>query len=678
MRHWGWAALAVTMTVTMVACGGEGQAEDAGGTEATGDDTGSAESTGSTPSTAGDTTEGDAGEDSSGEAGSDGSSEDTGSDTDGGEPAVDGIGIFSLAHNYFELQGTDGPIRFHFGSGNSKWGAASLAFAGDWTGDGTDTVALYDNVARAYVLAEENDSDEGMAALPRIVAAGVPEPPPAGGEFPAELPVAGDWDGDGVDGVGLYHPGSRTVYLIDDAASGTVSGMVVMSVEDGWPERGSAVAGDWDGDGDDELAVVGAGTAYLAADTDGGPPAETFAFAAPVAVAGDWDGDGVDTIGAFTPASNTFSLLHHNGEGAMTHEMQLGYTEPGYWSFLPVTGRWRVPESPVAGQGYEFDEDDPGQHGFAAQALTTALDDGSDVFNVTSVLVLRHGVLVGERYFHGYDRHIAGNIKSVSKGVLSALYGIAIEDGAIAGLDAAVSDYLPDYFGGLNATKHSITVGDMMTMRGGLDWSEGPSFVSGGMVQAPDFVDFVLEQPMTSAPGSTYNYSTGLTHVGSAALTEATGLSTREFARQRLFEPLGIAAPRWDASPEGYYTGGAEMWLRPRDMARFGELFLAGGTLDGEAILTAAWVTESANPWIPESGGRNYGLWWRERNWSSYPANDSYFAWGYGGQFIFLFPSWNLQVVVTSRWNVDGAASGASASAIWDYVDDRILPTVQE
>ncbi len=666
------------LALMLVGCGGdERDAADGEGT-GTGDPDPATGGSAATEAGGGGTTGDDGSDgDDSGTRGDD----DTGSDgSDGSETgeqpgAVDRVGIFAPLTNYFELDASGGPLRFHYGNGNSKWGAGVMAVAGDWNGDGEDTVALFDTFARSYALASQNDSDEGDDAPTRIEVSGAPEPPGVAGEGVAEFVIAGDWDGDGQDGLGLYHPGSRTVHFVDDATTGAVTGSVTLATEAGWPESGTPVAGDWDGDGDDELALIAQDTAYLGQDATSETPAESFGVAGARVVAGDWDGDGIDTLGTFDRTTNEFALLHHNGQGAQSHTEQLGHAEPTYWGWMPLAGRWQQPDAPVARRGYDFDEADPEAHGIDATALATALDDGGAVFNVLSVLVLRHGELVGERYFHGYDRHIAGNIKSVSKGVLSALYGIALADGTFASMDAPVADSLPAYFAGLSIDKQSITISDMMTMRGGLDWSEGPTFV-GGMVGAPNFVDFVLQQPLVQTPGATYNYSTGLTHLGSAALTEATGQSTRDFARARLFEPLGITAARWDASPEGYFTGGAEMWMRPRDMARFGELFLAGGTIDGQEILTAEWVALSANPWIPESGGRNYGVWWRERNWNAYPANDSYFAWGHGGQFIFLFPSWDLQVVVTSKWNVDQATSGQSAGAVFAYVDNQILPTV--
>ncbi len=612
-----------------------------------------------------------------------GSSDDSDTDeTDTGpmvDPGPDRVGIFSAANNYFELDVDGDPLRFHFGADNSRWGAITLPLAGDFDGDGFDTVGRYDLSSRVLHLGDANDSDEHSVRGQFHSLAELPSPPPAMGESVGELVLTGDWDGDGTDGVAVFHPGSNTFYLLDDPSSGTVSFEVTLGPEEGYPQPAWPLAGDFDGDGDDELGLFAAGTAHLAADLDGGPPALTLSVAGNVAVAGDFDDDGIDTIAGFDGSTNTFEWLHHNGEGAATETTTFGHAEPGFWGWIPLTGRWQVPDDIEASNGFEWDEDSPADHGLDGEQIATALDEGAAVADVLSVLVVRDGTLVAERYYHGYERHIAGNIKSVSKGVLSALFGIAFEQGVFTDGQTTVAQVLPAYFNGeVDPDKLAITLSDLITMRGGLDWNEGPAFVSGGMVPSPDFTEYVLTRPLVTTPGTVYEYSTGLTHVASAALTEASGTSTRQFARTNLFEPLGISAPRWDGSPEGYFVGGAEMWMRPRDMARFGQLYLEGGTIDGEAVLTPEWTELSANPWIPESAGRSYGVWWRERPWNNYPAEDSFFAWGYGGQFIFLFPSWDLQVVVTSKWNVDGTASGAAASAIFGFVDQQVLTAVQD
>ncbi|MFP6686957.1 MAG: serine hydrolase, partial [Polyangiaceae bacterium] len=430
-----------------------------------------------------------------------------------------------------------------------------------------------------------------------------------------------------------------------------------------------------DGDGDDELGVVGGGKAYLIANLDETTASMVFDVPGNEVVAGDFDGDGIDTLAGFDSSSNTFTILAANEQNAATTKEQLGHAESAHWRWSPLAGRWQQPASPAASQGYAWPVAGPESKGFNALKLGQALDDGASVANVNSVLVVRDGALVAERYYHGYERHIAGNIKSVSKSVLSGLFGIAIDKAVIGSLDDTVSTHLPSYFQNFGAEKKAISIEDIMTMRSGLAWTEGSPHLP-NMIGSANYLEYVLSQKLVTAPGSTYRYSTGLTHVGSALLTAASGKSTRAFAREHLFEEIGISTPRWDRGVEGNFVGGAEMWMRPRDLARFGQLFLRDGKLDGKQVISQSWVQASADPWVPEGGNRFYGLWWRERPWSNYEGVDSYFAWGYGGQFLFLFPSQDLIVVVTSKWNVPYSVSGQSAGAIFSFVNNQILTTL--
>src|SRR3990172_4759605 len=141
-------------------------------------------------------------------------------------------------------------------------------------------------------------------------------------------------------------------------------------------------------------------------------------------------------------------------------------------------------------------------------------------------------------------------------------------------------------------------------------------------------------------------YSTGSTHLLSAILTQATGMSTLEFGRKHLAGPLGISLPAWMQDPQGIYFGGNEMLLTPRDMVTIGELYLGGGALDGQRIVPESWVEASFTPrGRSRFSGRQYGYGWWIRELG---GHDVYYAWGYGGQFIFIVPDLELVVAMTS------------------------------
>lgn len=282
----------------------------------------------------------------------------------------------------------------------------------------------------------------------------------------------------------------------------------------------------------------------------------------------------------------------------------------------------------------------------AAQDYLTA-----QVPHIDSLLVVRHGYLVYEQYSRRMGPAKLHNMKSATKSVLSALIGIAIQTGDLASVDEPLGYILPDLFRSISdQRKRAITIRDLLTMRSGLEWDEyGPSDVQ--MTASPDWVRFVLEQPLAHPPGTVFNYSTGDTQLLSAALQALTSLTALAFADLYLFGPLGIRQRAWPADPQGITVGGAELALTPRDMAKFGYLVLNRGQWAGEPIIPAAWLEQSTQPRTllepvseDDCADLGYGYLWWLRPQGQF---ESFIAVGYGGQFIYVIPALDLVVVMT-------------------------------
>ncbi|MGD2115993.1 MAG: serine hydrolase, partial [Acidobacteriota bacterium] len=309
----------------------------------------------------------------------------------------------------------------------------------------------------------------------------------------------------------------------------------------------------------------------------------------------------------------------------------------------------------------------PEAEGLDPARLARGIERLAALGGVRTLLVARHGTIVAERSFSGGDGNDKPhNLKSASKSLLAALVGIAVERGAISGPDATLGELLPAYAEGLTEEKRAITVRDLLSMEAGLRSTSREHY--GAWVARNDWVAAALEQPLESAPGAEYTYSTGNTHLVSAILTEATGRSTLELAREWLLDPIGAEIASWERSPEGYYFGGNNLSMTPRDLARFGQLYLQGGRWgDGdrsEQIVPARWVGEStavhASGW-PERYGRYGYFWWipREDPWESYAAI------GFGGQFLYVVPELDMLLVMTSTLEGKGAE--------WDLEAFRIF-----
>ncbi len=293
--------------------------------------------------------------------------------------------------------------------------------------------------------------------------------------------------------------------------------------------------------------------------------------------------------------------------------------------------------------------------GLDSTLLAQAVERAEGQANLHNMIVARHGEVVLERHFRGPGPNRPANVKSVSKSLLSGVVGAAVRDGYLEGAEAAIGPLLGEQFPSTNAgegpdddPRWNITVGQLLSMSSGLGSTSFGNY--GAWVTSPNWVRSALARPMTFEPGTRMLYSTGNTHLVSALLTRATGRSTHAYAREVLAEPLEIQLPPWPRDAQGIYFGGNDMLVSPRGLLRFGELYRHGGRLDGRQILPREWIEESWDVRVrSRRDGNGYGLGWWARDAGAYEVR---FAWGYGGQFLFVVPALELTVVFTSDpWN---------------------------
>lgn len=316
----------------------------------------------------------------------------------------------------------------------------------------------------------------------------------------------------------------------------------------------------------------------------------------------------------------------------------------------------------------------PSEQGANSSRLEAAaqyiVDSGA---RVRSMLVVHNGYLIFERYFTPilYDVDNTHIIYSCTKSVTSALIGIALDNGYIDNTSQLLVDFFPDlYIDNLDSRKETITLEDILTMTSGLEWDEErydePNDYF-GMTDSDNWVQYVLNKTMVADPGTAFYYNTGESHLLSAIINRTTGMTTLAFAIQNLFEPLGITAHPWLVDPQGIHFGGSALALRPRDMAKFGYLYLNNGTWDGEQIVSSDWVATSTNEHVTIYGGTfSYGYQW----WINSPS-DYYCARGYQGQYIFVVPEEDLVVVFSSDMD--------DIYISMDFlVTDYIVPAVQD
>jgi CubicO group peptidase (beta-lactamase class C family) len=287
-----------------------------------------------------------------------------------------------------------------------------------------------------------------------------------------------------------------------------------------------------------------------------------------------------------------------------------------------------------------------------------------------ALVVSHRGQVVFEHYARGYGGGRLANIKSASKSVIAALVGIAIDRKLIAGVREPIARWFPELRTDPDPRRRSITIEDLLTMRSGLESTSGDNY--GRWVTSRNWVRFALQRPMVSDPGTSMEYSTGTSHILSAILTKASGRSTHQFAAEVLAKPLGFTLARWPRDPQGIYFGGNEMLLTPRQMIAIGELWRNRGRANGVQVVPGSWVETSCEPrtrsrWDPD---REYGYgWWRQ----TFDGHRACFAWGFGGQYIFVFREVDLVVAVTSATTISDERRGYRRQ-LFDLLETHILP----
>jgi CubicO group peptidase (beta-lactamase class C family) len=318
--------------------------------------------------------------------------------------------------------------------------------------------------------------------------------------------------------------------------------------------------------------------------------------------------------------------------------------------------------------------------------------------NAHGVVITRHGRLAYEHYLTGNDERLgmslsevnfnAGtkhDIRSISKSVTSLLVGIALDRGLITDLDAPVFSFFPDYSDLRTPEKDRMTLRHLLTMSSGLAWDEtsvaftNPLNTYSQMEITPRADHFVLAQPLAAPPGTVFNYNSGGAELLGLILRKVSGKRLREFAKETLFDPLGIEDWEWEGSSGFNPAAASGLRLRPRDLAKIGQLVLERGKWHGRQIVSSSWIEDSTTPRLsgddaammfyrPE-GITSYGyLWWLGRFPPEHPERDMIAGGGYGGQRVFILPSLDVVVVTTAGLYGDKASGLTALTTLNEFV----------
>jgi CubicO group peptidase (beta-lactamase class C family) len=275
-----------------------------------------------------------------------------------------------------------------------------------------------------------------------------------------------------------------------------------------------------------------------------------------------------------------------------------------------------------------------------------------DYPNVHSVLILDKGKLVFEEYFYEFNADSVQEERSATKSVISALTGIAIHQGLIKSVDEKALQFFPDLHPMNDSPlKDGITIKDMLTNQSGLNYDEAYDKSIGNetaMGHTGDWIKYTLDLPMLDTPGTKGRYASGNPIIVGRIIEKASGMPLHDFAVKNLFGPMGITNFRWHFKTDlSEAEDFCQVYLRPRDMAKFGKLILDNGVWQNKQLVPAEWVAESTSKHSVVQGV-DYGyLWWLKHLDADGTRYYGVAAQGNGGQKIYIFRQQQLVIVVT-------------------------------
>ena len=316
---------------------------------------------------------------------------------------------------------------------------------------------------------------------------------------------------------------------------------------------------------------------------------------------------------------------------------------------------------------FSFEKDTPENHDVSNDDLSS-LHTIFNTFPLYASVIVKDDYIIDEYYKDGYDETSLFVMNSASKSVTSALIGIAIDKGFIESVNVPISNYFSQIENLTNNYWKEITIWHLLTHTSGISSTDSNLWYK--WRSSENWMDYIFNLPVISEPGKEFSYSTGNTHLLSAILEQATGMSMYEFGKEYLFNPMGIESVNIDTDPQGISDGGNGIWMNIYDMAKFGRLFLNKGNWENQQLISEKWVDDSTSVQYDRSSGTaDYGYQWWVRSFGE-SDYDAFFAQGHAGQYIFVVPEIDLIVVFTSNYE-------GSTSIYWQLVD-RIVNMCDE
>ena len=332
-----------------------------------------------------------------------------------------------------------------------------------------------------------------------------------------------------------------------------------------------------------------------------------------------------------------------------------------------------------------WDVSTPAEQGLEPALVARMYYDAAELDTLYSLLVVKNGYLVAERYFNEGAADKQDRLQSATKSYTSALVGIALEKGYLSSLDQKMLEFFPEVADSVtDSRKEDITLRQMLQMRTGFPREESDAALWQGLLSGV-YPPLIEEFPLVADPGTEFNYSNLTSNWLGIIVDRVTGMSMKSFAEEHLFPPIDTEPCEWGQDAEGHNNGCGDLHVTPRDAARFGLMYLNEGMYDGVQVVPADWVRDSLKTYsvneafvkkVGEFRDIGYGYHWWSADVGEHRAN---FAWGHGGQLIVLVEELDVVVVTTSYpfWLEHNDESWKNEKAIMTMVSNFVdsLPT---
>jgi len=333
---------------------------------------------------------------------------------------------------------------------------------------------------------------------------------------------------------------------------------------------------------------------------------------------------------------------------------------------------------PMPGEDWEIST--PVEQSLDSTLVSELYFNAAKVETIYSLLVVKNGYLIAEKYFHEGSVDQKARLQSATKSFTSALVGIALYQGYLTSVDQKMMEFFPELADDIkDPRKNDITIQQLLQMRAGYPWEESTDELF-ELLYTGFRPSTLVDVPLVRNPGSRMQYSNLSSHLLAIIVARAAETDLKSFATEHLFTPLNIEPGEWITDWEGYYNGHGDLYLTARDMAKFGLLYMNNGVYNGERILPADWVeaslqTYSNDAW-PYRIGRNYqDIGYCYQWWSARAGDHRFnFAWGHGGQQITLVDDLNMVIVVTADplWGEHGGGPWRKEKANLNLVADFV------